>query len=187
MRVIVCGFSTLADSCFRSHLAPVITSQGAQSRVPTHVIYIKIATKGTTLTTKQSAFCAFVARGDTQTDAYIKAYETSGSNRKSASNEATKLCKMDKIKHRIQELKEENSVGRKEQDKLSKAWIIDSLRAEASDESNAPSVRVRALEILAKTEKLFDDSTSVNIVHRSSDEIYKELQEALSGFDLEMN
>ena len=47
--------------------------------------------------------------------------------------------------------------------------------------------RVRALEILAKTEKLFDDSTSVNIVHRSSDEIYKELQEALSGFDLDMN
>jgi hypothetical protein len=144
-------------------------------------------TKGITLTTKQSAFCAFVARGETQTDAYIKAYETSGSNRKSASNEATKLCKMDKIKHRIQEIKEENSVGKKEQDKLSKAWIIDSLRAEASDESNAPSVRVRALEILAKTEKLFDDSTSVNIVHRSSDEIYKELQEALSGFDLEMN
>ena len=117
-------------------------------------------TKGTTLTTKQSAFCAFVARGETQTDAYIKAYETSGNNRKSAS---------------------------KEQDKLSKAWIIDSLRAEASDESNAPSVRVRALEILAKTEKLFDDSTSVNIVHRSSDEIYKELQEALDGLDMEMN
>jgi hypothetical protein len=48
-------------------------------------------------------------------------------------------------------------------------------------------VRVRALEILAKTEKLFDDSTSVNIVHRNSEEIYKELQEALSGFDFEMN
>jgi hypothetical protein len=32
-------------------------------------------TRGTTLTPKQAAFCAFVARGDTQTDAYIKAYD----------------------------------------------------------------------------------------------------------------
>jgi len=94
---------------------------------------------------------------------------------------------MEKIKDRIQELKDDSAVAKREQKKLSKAWIIQSLQAEASNEDNAPSVRVRALEILAKTEKLFDDSTSVNIVHRSSDEIYKELQEALSGFDFEMN
>ena len=144
-------------------------------------------TKGTTLTPKQSAFCAFVARGDTQTDAYIKAYDVRGGSRKNASNEATKLCKMEKIRSRIQELKDDSAVAKREQKKLSKAWIIQSLQAEASNEENAPSVRVRALEILAKTEKLFDDSTSVNIVHRSSDEIYKELQEALSGFDLDMN
>ena len=42
MRVIVCGFSTLADSCFRSHLALIITSQGAQFRVPTHQRYVNM-------------------------------------------------------------------------------------------------------------------------------------------------
>ena len=144
-------------------------------------------TRGTTLTPKQSAFCAFVARGHSQTDAYIKAYDADESNRRSASNEATKLCKMEKIKNRIQELRDDNAVAKREQKKLSKAWIIQSLQDEASNTENAPSVRVRALEILAKTEKLFDDSTSVNIVHRNSEEIYKELQEALSGFDFEMN
>lgn len=144
-------------------------------------------TRGTTLTPKQAAFCAFVARGDTQTDAYIKAYDVQGGSRRSASNEATKLCRMDKIKTRIQELKDDSAVAKREQKKLSKAWIIQSLQAEASDTENAPSVRVRALEILAKTEKLFDDSTSVNIVHRNSEEIYRELQEALSGLDFDMN
>tara|TARA_R100000988_G_scaffold76346_1_gene40657 strand:+ start:47 stop:331 length:285 start_codon:yes stop_codon:yes gene_type:complete len=94
---------------------------------------------------------------------------------------------MDKIKTRIQELKDDSAVAKREQKKLSKAWIIQSLQAEASNTDNAPSVRVRALEILAKTEKLFDDSTSVNIVHRNSEEIYRELQEALSGLDFDMN
>ena len=143
--------------------------------------------KGTTLTPKQAAFCAFIARGESQTDAYIKAYDVKGGSRRSASNEATKLCRMDKIKNRIQDLKDDKAVAKREQKKLSKAWIIQSLQAEASNTDNAPSVRVRALEILAKTEKLFDDSTSVNIVYRNSEEIYRELQEALRNVDLEMN
>lgn len=143
--------------------------------------------KGTTLTPKQAAFCAFIARGESQTDAYIKAYDVQGGSRRSASNEATKLCRMEKIKNRIQDLKDDKAVAKREQKKLSKAWIIQSLQAEASNTDNAPSVRVRALEILAKTEKLFDDSTSVNIVHRDSEEIYRELQEALRNVDLEMN
>lgn len=143
--------------------------------------------KGTTLTPKQAAFCAFIARGESQTDAYIKAYDVQGGSRRSASNEATKLCRMEKIKNRIQDLKDDKAVAKREQKKLSKAWIIQSLQAEASNTDNAPSVRVRALEILAKTEKLFDDSTSVNIVHRDSEEIYRELQEALRTAGLEMN
>ena len=143
--------------------------------------------KGTTLTPKQAAFCAFIARGESQTDAYIKAYDVQGGSRRSASNEATKLCRMEKIKNRIQDLKDDKAVAKREQKKLSKAWIIQSLQAEASNTDNAPSLRVRALEILAKTEKLFDDSTSVNIVHRDSEEIYRELQEALRTAGLEMN
>ena len=95
--------------------------------------------------------------------------------------------KMEKVRGRVRELKEQKLKARETHKEISKDWILDKLRAEASDEENNASVRVRALEILAKTEKLFDDSTSVNIVHRSSDEIYKELQEALSGFDLDMN
>ena len=72
-------------------------------------------TRGTTLTPKQAAFCAFIARGETQTDAYIKAYDVQGGSRRSASNEATKLCRMEKIKGRIQELKDDSAVAKREQ------------------------------------------------------------------------
>ena len=140
-----------------------------------------------TLSQKQSAFCAFVAEGDNQTEAYIKSHDVKKQSRKASSNEGSKLMRMEKVKNRVSELKEQKQKARETHKEISKDWILDKLRTEASDEENNPSVRVRALEILAKTEKLFDDSTSVNIVHRSSDEIYKELQEALSGFDLEMN
>ena len=144
-------------------------------------------TRGTTLTPKQAAFCAFIARGETQTEAYIKAYDVQGGSRRSASNEATKLCRMDKIKTRIQELKDDSAVAKREQKKLSKAWIIQSLQDEASNEDNAPSVRVRALEILAKTEKLFDDSTNVTVVHRSAEEVERELQARLQDLNIKLN
>ena len=141
----------------------------------------------TTLTAKQSAFCAFIAEGDNQTEAYIKSHDVKKQSRKASANEGSKLMRMEKVRSRVSELKEQRQKAKETHRKISKDWILDKLRTEASDDENNASVRVRALEILAKTEKLFDDSTSVNIVHRSSDEIYKELQEALSGFDLDMN
>jgi hypothetical protein len=46
---------------------------------------------------------------------------------------------------------------------------------------------VRALEILAKTEKLFDDSTNVTVVHRSAEDVEKELREKLEDLNIPMN
>ena len=110
---------------------------------------------GRTLTPKQAVFANLVAKGETYTDAYVIAYDHNGSTRQVAQNE--------------------------DQDALSKEWIISKLKAEASAEDNASSVRVRALEILAKTEKLFSDSTTVTVEHRTSDEIEKELKEKLES------
>ena len=148
---------------------------------------VKSKNEGSTLTPKMVAFVDFVIRGESMTEAYIKAYNWKGKSRDAVRQEASHLMKKPHVKAHYEQLKSDKSSIKKSHKKLSKEWIITKLRQEADDSSNAPSVRVRALEILAKTEKLFDDSTSVNIVHRSSDEIYKELQEALSGFDLDMN
>ena len=53
------------------------------------------------------------------------------------------------------------------------------MKEEADSSTNAASVRVRALEILAKTENLFSDSTTVTVQHRSSEEVEKELKKKL--------
>jgi len=143
--------------------------------------------QGTSLTQKQSAFCAFVAGGDTQTDAYIKAYDTNKISRRTASNEGSILMKIEKIRDRVAEIKDQAYQARKNHKKISKDWILDKLRVEAEDEDNNPSVRVRALEILAKTEKLFDDSTNVTVVHRSAEEVEKELQARLQDLNIAMN
>ena len=113
--------------------------------------------QGTSLTQKQSAFCAFVAGGDTQTDAYIKAYDTNDISRRAASNEGSTLMKIEKIRDRVAQIKDQAYQARKGHKKISKDWILDKLRVEAEDEDNNPSVRVRALEILAKTEKIYPE------------------------------
>ena len=136
---------------------------------------------GRTLTPKQAVFANLVAKGETYTDAYVIAYDHNGSTRQVAQNEGSKMMKKPHIKTRVQELKEQKITAIKDQDALSKEWIISKLKAEASAEDNASSVRVRALEILAKTEKLFSDSTAVTVEHRTSDEIEKELKEKLES------
>ena len=140
-----------------------------------------------TLSQKQSAFCAFVAEGDTQTDAYIKSHDVKKQSRKASANEGSKLMRMDKVKNRVSELKEQRQKARETHKEISKDWILDKLRTEASDEENNASVRVRALEILAKTEKLFDDSTNVTVVHRSAEDVEKELRKKLEDLDIPMN
>ena len=50
------------------------------------------------------------------------------------------------------------------------------------NESNPPSSRIRALELLGKTGGLFDDSTHVTFEQRDAEDIEKELMEKLAGF-----
>ena len=141
----------------------------------------------TTLTAKQSAFCAFIAEGDNQTEAYIKSHDVKKQSRKASANEGSKLMRMEKVRSRVSELKEQKQKAKETHRKISKDWILDKLRTEASDEENNASVRVRALEILAKTEKLFDDSTNVTVVHRSAEEVEKELQARLQDLNIKLN
>ena len=141
----------------------------------------------TTLTAKQSAFCAFIAEGDNQTEAYIKSHDVKKQSRKASANEGSKLMRMEKVRSRVSELKEQRQKAKETHRKISKDWILDKLRTEASDDENNASVRVRALELLAKTEKLFDDSTNVTVVHRSAEEVEKELQARLQDLNIKLN
>lgn len=126
---------------------------------------------GESLSPKQAAFCQFVAGGSKQTDAYISAYNVQKMSRPAASTEASKLMKIPKVKDRVDALKADSVIARRAQDKLTAEWIVQKLRQEASDTNNNSSTRVRALEILAKTEGLFSDNSTVIVDNRSVEDI----------------
>jgi len=142
---------------------------------------------GTTLSPKQASFCGFVSNGHSQTDAYMKAYDTKKISRKAASNEATKLMKMDKVRGRGDDLKAESVIAKKAQKRITQDWIVERLRDKVQDEEATAAVQVRALEVLARIEGMFDESTKVTVTHRTPEEVRLELKSKLREYFGEMN
>jgi len=134
---------------------------------------------GDTMTPKQSAFASFVASGDSQAEAYRKAYDASGMADQVVRNEASALARKDKVKKAIVRLKEADKVEARGREMLTNDWVIEKLRDEAVNDRNPASTRVRALELLGKTGGLFDESTHITFEQRSPEEIEKELVEKL--------
>lgn len=135
---------------------------------------------GSALTPKQAAFASAVARGSTLVAAYRLAYDSGeDASQQSLRNEASRLNKLPKIQARIEDLKAHKKSVAKDQEMLSAQWILSRLRAECLNEDNPPSTRVRALEILAKSEGLFSDSQSVSVDVRSSEAIEADLKSRL--------
>tara|TARA_R100000315_G_scaffold55617_1_gene29747 strand:- start:133 stop:564 length:432 start_codon:yes stop_codon:yes gene_type:complete len=133
------------------------------------------------LTPKQSAFAGFVASGLSYSDAYKKAYETKGKDA-TVNVLASRLAKKDHVRQAIDDLKADKKEAKRTHEKLNAKWILERLKSEAMDDSNPPSTRVRALELLGKSEGVFDESSTVVVEHRNPDEIEKELRDRLSGF-----
>ncbi len=133
------------------------------------------------LTPKQSAFAGFVASGLSYSDAYKKAYETKGKDA-TVNVLASRLAKKNHVRQAIDDLKADKKEAKRTHEKLNAKWILERLKSEAMDDSNPPSTRVRALELLGKSEGVFDESSTVVVEHRNPDEIEKELRDRLSGF-----
>jgi hypothetical protein len=129
-----------------------------------------------------AAFASLIASGKSQVDAYCEAYNVGlNGSRAAARNEASKVALKPKVQARIQALKENRKTVQTDQEALTKTWILDKLRGEAIDLDNAPSVRVRALEIIAKSAGLFSDAASVTVEARSASDIEKDLRERLNS------
>ena len=137
---------------------------------------------GDTLTPKMAAYASLVAAGRSQVDAYIEAYDVApGGSRAAARNEASKVALKPKVQARIKHLREGRATVQADQEALSHQWILSKLKAEAISEDCPPSVRVRALEILAKSQGLFSDAANVTVEARSSSEIERDLKERLNA------
>tara|TARA_R110000751_G_scaffold45074_3_gene102606 strand:- start:130 stop:603 length:474 start_codon:yes stop_codon:yes gene_type:complete len=138
---------------------------------------------GDALTPKMAAFASLVASGKSQVDAYCEAYSVGlNGSRAAARNEASKVALKPKVQARIQHLREGRKTVQADQETLSQQWLLDRLKAESVDLDNAPSVRVRALEILCKSQGLLSsDSVSVTVEARSASEIERDLKERLNS------
>tara|TARA_Y100000593_G_scaffold8747_1_gene16024 strand:+ start:918 stop:1244 length:327 start_codon:yes stop_codon:yes gene_type:complete len=92
--------------------------------------------------------------------------------------EAYKLSKVPHVAAAIDDLRNNHQPSKRTVEQLSKDGIIQRLQLEATDESNPPSSRVRALEILAKHLGMFKDQITV-VETRSSEEIERDLERLL--------
>ena len=141
-----------------------------------------------TVTLKQNAFANLVAGGESYTQAYIKAYGEDDLTSSVAKNLGSRLMRKPHVKARVEELRLERIVADQKDERVTKEWTITKLKAMVDNENTSDAVRVRALEVIAKSQKLFSDNTMVTVEHRSSAEIEKELREKLKlylGEDLD--
>lgn len=133
------------------------------------------------LTNKQAKFASLVARGQTKSQAYRSAYDARHMKSSSIKVEANKVSNLPHVADAIQSLRENHEPTERTVEALTDDWIIEKLQQEASDESNPPHSRVRALEVLGKIGGLFDKTVTVTTL-KSPEELEKELVEKLSEF-----
>ena len=134
------------------------------------------------LTVKQAAFAKLVADGAGYSDAYREAYNTKiSASAKSINVAASRLNKHPAVARRIEELKSGDVRATSDNEMLTQRWIMDRLREEATNPKNSPSVRVRALELIGKNQKMFGDDAIVVIKERSPEEITREIQTKLAS------
>ena len=135
------------------------------------------------VTPKQARFCELVAGGMSKSESYRNAYDANGMGDRSVRTEAHRLGLKPHIAEAIERLEEEDSAIRHSTDRLRNDWILQRLQDEASNFKNPASTRVRALEVLARTQGLFTDVKHVQI-ERSAEEIEEELLQKLGALNL---
>ena len=169
---------------------------GATPPLHPHAIGVETQTKqgryrvGDTLTAKQARFAKLVAGtpdtpGLTKAAAYREAYDADNMTKKSSAAAAYELGKQPKIKAAIAKLTTiEVEVGRAveaELERVTRDWVTKRLQLEADMVGNPPASRIRALELLGKTQGMFKDVISVESDVRTEADIEREIQAKLSS------
>ena len=135
-----------------------------------------------TFTPKQARFCELVAGGMSKSESYRNAYHANGMADRSVRTEAHRLG----LKPHIAEAIEQDSVIRHSTEHLRNDWILQRLQDEAMNLRDPASARIRALEILARTQGLFTVVNHVQI-QRSPAEIEEELLQKLGALNLPLS
>tara|TARA_R110000824_G_scaffold143449_1_gene311138 strand:+ start:811 stop:1374 length:564 start_codon:yes stop_codon:yes gene_type:complete len=139
--------------------------------------------KGDTLTPKQAKFVALVAgspdiKGLSYTEAYRQSYASENMKPTTLRVEAAKLAKQPKIRDAIDSLKGRDVEVQSLVERVSRDWVVRKLQDEATSEHNPPATRVRALELLGKSQGVFTERERGSDA-RTTDDVASEIEAKL--------
>lgn len=131
------------------------------------------------LTTRQEAFVARLAEGETQAEAYRHAYSADTMGSATVWSEASRLAHNPKVAARVQELKAEVEEMRRMAALDREEVIIRRLEHEALT-ARTDGARVKALELLGKHFGMFTDRVVVDTPERTEEEVERAILARLS-------
>jgi len=132
------------------------------------------------LTAKQEAFAQAVARGETLSDAYRKAYSTENMKEGTLWSEASKLMDNPKVITRVSAIQKAQEEKTLHDSARLKRLVLERLHREAL-EAPSDAARIRALELLGKSIAMFTDRVEQDSTEKSSTEIEAELMAKLKA------
>jgi hypothetical protein len=143
------------------------------------------------LTPKQLKYAESVARGDSKTGAYRKAYNTTG--KKSTQNRnAHKVGKNDKVQTMIEAIRRGLEWEKSYSLAQTRALVVERLTKEALDEDSSPSARINALKALGTVAGVdaFVHRTETTVIKDSSkirDDLMAQLKDAMQANTIDMD
>tara|TARA_R100001480_G_C4619748_1_gene166173 strand:- start:9 stop:488 length:480 start_codon:yes stop_codon:yes gene_type:complete len=134
------------------------------------------------LTAKQEKFIEGVAKGLSASEAYRQAYNTKNMKDSSIWTESSLLMSNQKVSQRLKAIYKKREDTAVASAVSLRSWILERLQAEAKNQDNNESARIRALELLGKTNeiKLFSEVIENVNVDKSADQIKTELEERIA-------
>lgn len=138
--------------------------------------------KARRLTAKQERFISEVIKGATASDAYRAAYAASGMKPSAVWSESSRLMGHPLVASRLQAHRASIQRSSVSSALSRRRWIVERLEAEAKDmQEGTSSSRVRALELLGKTQeiKLFADVVETSTSDATPEQVKAELEAKL--------
>ena len=134
------------------------------------------------LTAKQEHFCQLVAKGETLTDAYKKAYNVKEGTKPSTVwvNASQLATGNTKVASRIKAITDDLTARKRTDEEKLKLWVTDQLKTEAMGADSA-SARVSALVALGKSVAMFTEKEQEDSSERNVADIEADLQRRLAA------
>ena len=174
------GMREIGESCLHAKLTVVtgdsdkIKGRGTKKRTPIN--------NGSALTDKQEAFVMGIFSGENYSSAYRAAYDTQNMSDGCIHTEACLLAQNPKVTKRLEQLYRDKEQERRMQSLSRGDFVLEQLKAEATNPDNSDGARVRALELLGKSVALFTDKVETQQVdERDAEAIKAELQRKLDS------